>query len=78
MSWRGEGDEVDGLYGDEREKKEHNGKERRGQQFPSINFSSVVTVCAEQCGAKQDCILSISQHSTCAQTNTGVYLAHKT
>lgn len=55
MSWRGRGgDEVDGMHGDDREKKKHNGKEGRGQQFPSTNFSSVPTVCAEQRAAKQD------------------------
>lgn len=35
-------------------RKKHNGKEGRGQQFPSTNLSSVLTVCAEQRAAKQD------------------------
>lgn len=34
-------------------RKINNGKEGRGQQFPSIN-SSVLTVCAKQSGTQQE------------------------
>lgn len=77
MSRRGrEGGEVDGMHGDDREKKKHNGKEGRGQQFPSTNFSSVLTVCAEQRASQAGhrCILNILKGLTCVQTNTVVLI----
>lgn len=59
-------------------RKKHNGKEGRGQQFPSTNFSSVLTVCAEQRAAKQGLrrILNILKCLTCVQNkHCGVNLA---
>lgn len=67
----GEGaDEEDGMHGDDREKQKHNGKEGRGPQFPSLNSSSVLTVCEER-GANVTFRL-------CANCHRGVALSHKT
>lgn len=59
------------MHADDREKKKHNGKEGRGQQFPSINSSSVLTVCAEQRAAQRDSSAYLTSQSiqpACKQT----------